>query len=64
MDIFNPTSKPQDQAISQAIDQAVEKFISGQFDQADRCFIMAEEFFHAPPERFIKQLTIKETNVF
>lgn len=64
MDIFQPTSKPQDQAVSQAIDQAVENFISGKMDQANRCFAMAEEFFHASPERFIKQLTIKETNVF
>lgn len=52
MDILNPTKDPKDLVISRAIDQAVENFIEGNIEEADRCFEMAEEFTRTPSELF------------
>lgn len=52
MDLFNPTGAPQDVAISQAIDQAVEMLIIGNTKEASRFFDMAERFTQAPSELF------------
>ena len=52
MDLLKPTKDPKDLVISRAIDQAVESFIAGDIEEADRCFEMAEEFTRTPPELF------------
>lgn len=52
MDLFNPTNAPQDIAVTRAIDQAVEMFIAGDIEEADRAFEMAQEFVRASPELF------------
>jgi hypothetical protein len=56
MDLFNPTDHPQDLAVTRAIDQAVEMFIAGQYDEADHCFEMAQEFVRAPTELFVQPI--------
>jgi hypothetical protein len=56
MDLFNPTDNPQDLAVTRAIDQAVEMFISGQIAEADHCFEMAEGFVRAPAELFAQPI--------
>jgi len=52
MDIFNPTDAPQDIAISQAIDGAVEMLIAGNVEKSNHYFEMAESFTQAPKELF------------
>jgi hypothetical protein len=52
MDFFNPVDEPKDQAVTRAIDQAVEMFIADNIEEADRCFEMAEEFARAPSKLF------------
>lgn len=52
MDFFNPTDDPKDEAVTRAIDQAVEQFIAGNIEEAERCFEMAEEFARAPSRLF------------
>lgn len=51
-DIFNPTNAPKDLAITRAINQAVEMFISDHIEEADHCFEIAQEFARAPSELF------------
>lgn len=60
MDLFNPTSTPKDLAISRAIDLAVEMFISGNFNEADHCFEMAEKFIKEPNEHFTSETHKRE----
>ena len=46
MDPFNSTDISKDEAVSYAIDQAVEMFIAGNVEKSNHFFDMAEAFYH------------------
>jgi hypothetical protein len=65
MDLFNPTNAPKDLAVARAIDWAVEMFISGDMEEADHFFDIAEEFYRCPEGLFAPIINDdKETHVF
>jgi hypothetical protein len=60
MDSLNSTDIPKDEAVSYAIDQAVEMFIAGNVEKSNHFFDMAETFYLAPAVFFEPKLPINQ----